>query len=314
MLGIPDFFWVIEAEPSINMFAEKLAARVESLKTPILMGLDPRVDMIPDDCFVEGKGDAAAIAKGFARFGIRLLEALADQVAAVKPQIAFYEALGLPGLQAYIDILNRAKELGIPTIADIKRGDIGSTAEAYACAHLKGASGEDAPFEADAVTLNAWLGEDSLKPFFDRCVEHEKGVYLLLHTSNPGSQDLQEWDGENGKKVYQHLADLMERWQESYTASGEWSSIGAVVGATWPRQLVELRDTVARTPFLVPGYGSQGGKGEDVAFLFEKQKVPHLINASRSLTYAYRQEEGLSLEEGALKACEAMKNDILIGG
>lgn len=293
------------------MFAEKLAARVLSLKTPVLMGLDPRADLIPDDCFKDGRGDAEAIAKGFARFGIRLLEALADRVAAVKPQIAFYEALGLPGLKAYVETLQRARELGIPTIADIKRGDIGSTAEAYACAHLKGAKGESAPFEADAVTLNAWLGEDSLKPFFERCVKYEKGVYLLLHTSNPGSTDIQEWEGQSGVKVYQHLADLMARWQETYTPEGAWSSIGAVVGATWPRQLVELRDHLPRTPFLVPGYGSQGGKGEDLSFLYERPKVPHLINASRSLTYAYRNEEGLSLEEGALKACEAMRRDIL---
>jgi|SaaInlStandDraft_1057018.scaffolds.fasta_scaffold08741_1 orotidine-5'-phosphate decarboxylase len=293
------------------MFAENLAKRVEALHTPVLMGLDPRADLIPDDCFVEGRSDAVSIAKGFERFGIRLLEALADKVAAVKPQIAFYEALGLPGLQAYIAIIKRARELGIPTIADIKRGDIGSTAEAYACAHLKGSQGEDAPFEADAVTLNAWLGEDSLTPFFERCQKYEKGVYLLLHTSNPGSTDLQEWEGKGAKKVYQHLADLMDRWQDQFTPTEKWSSIGAVVGATWPSQLVELRDRLPRTPFLVPGYGSQGGKGEDVAFLFEKTEVPHLINASRSLTYAYRNEEGMTLEEGALKACEAMRKDIL---
>lgn len=293
------------------MFAEKLASRIEKLKTPVLMGLDPRADLIPDDCFVNGRGSAEAISEGFARFGIRLLEALSDKIAAVKPQIAFYEAFGLPGLKAYQQILQRAKGLGIPTIADIKRGDIGSTAEAYACAHLKGNDGEDAPFEADSVTLNAWLGEDSLEPFFKRCVEHQKGVYLLLHTSNPGSTDIQEWEGKTGQRVYQHLSDLMDRWQEKYTPEGDWSPIGAVVGATWPKQIVELKDRLPRTPFLVPGYGSQGGKGEDVAVLYEKMKVPHLINASRSLTYAYRKEEGLTLEEGAIKACEAMTKDIL---
>lgn len=290
-------------------FADKVQEAVAQRKTPVLMGLDPRVDCIPDDCFSRGKGDEEAIAEGFLNFGTRLLEALKDHIAAVKPQIAFYEALGIPGLQTYAELLKRAKALDVLTIADIKRGDIGSTAEAYAQAHLGGGEGSAGPFEADAVTLNAWLGGDSLEPFFQRCRDHAKGVYLLLHTSNPGSVDLQEADLASGQKVYEHLADLIDGWQ----GEGEgFSSIGAVVGATWPRQLVELRERLPCTPLLVPGYGSQGGKGEDVAPLYAHGPAPHLINASRSLTFAWMKRGG-TLESAALEAVKEMKVDILGG-
>lgn len=292
-------------------FADRLSTAIQQKKSPVLMGLDPRADMIPDDCFVDGKNSPEAIAEGFYQFGSRLMVALKDHVAAVKPQIAFYEALGIPGLQAYIRLLQKAKELDLLTIADIKRGDIGSTSEAYAQAHLGGVDSEG-PFEADAVTINPWLGGDSLEPYFKRCQERGKGVYLLLHTSNPGSQDIQEKDLASGQKLYQDLGDLINDWQDKWTPEGKFSSIGAVVGATWPAQLIELRDRCPRTPFLVPGYGSQGGSGKDVAPLYSNGLMPHLINASRSLTYAYLKKGG-TLESAALEAVLEMKSDILVG-
>jgi orotidine-5'-phosphate decarboxylase len=295
----------------MESFAERLIRAVRTKKSPVLLGLDPRADMIPDDCFPNGKKDASAIAEGFFVFGARLLEALKDDIAAVKPQIAFYEALGLPGLKAYVDLLRKAESLGILTIADIKRGDIGSTSEAYAQAHLGGVSGPG-PFEADAVTINPWLGGDSLEPYFERCRDRGKGVYLLLHTSNPGSIDLQEQTLASGQKLYQSLADLVARWQDEWTVGEGYSSIGVVVGATWPEQLLELRERCPRAPFLVPGYGSQGGTGLDVAPLFAQGPCPHLINASRSLTYAYLKRGG-SLEEAAIAAAREMKADILQG-
>jgi len=290
-------------------FAQRLQNAIEQKQSPILMGLDPRVDMIPDDCFVRGKETPEAIAEGFYTFADRLMTALIDLVPAVKPQIAFYEALGIPGLQAYARILKRAKELGILCIADIKRGDIGSTSEAYAHAHL-GSENSEGPFEADAVTINPWLGADSLEPYFKRCREREKGVYLLLHTSNPGSVDLQEQELKSGEKLYQKLGNLINTWQNEAPSDSDYSSIGAVVGATWPEQLTELQSRCPKTPFLVPGYGSQGGKGEDVAPLYKNGLHPHLINASRSLTYAYTKRGG-NLEEAALEAAHEMKQDIL---
>ena len=282
---------------------------MQSKCSPIVLGLDPRADMIPEDCYTNGKSDAEGIALGFENFAFRLMDALAPHVAAIKPQIAFYEAYGLPGLKAYSNILKRAKELNLISIADIKRGDIGSTAEAYAQAHMGGP--EQGPFEADAVTINPWLGSDSLEPFFKRCRDREKGVYLLLHTSNPGSKDLQETTLQSDEFLYQKLATLIANWQDTWTPNGDYSSIGVVVGATYPEQLVELKTQLPRAPFLVPGYGSQGGKGEDVATLYDEVWTPHLINASRSLIFAYR-ERGTTLEEGALQAADAMKRDILV--
>jgi len=289
-------------------YSERLIAAMQSKQSPILLGLDPRADMIPEDCFVEGRGDAGAIAKGFERFAFRLMEALALHVVAIKPQIAFYEAYGLPGLQVYANILEKARALDLISIADIKRGDIGSTAEAYAQAHLGGP--EMGPFEADAVTINPWLGGDSLEPFFKRCQQRDKGVYLLLHTSNAGSSDLQETNLSSGKKLYSHLAQLIANWQQIWSPQGDYASIGVVVGATYPEQLTELKAVLPRAPFLVPGYGSQGGTGKDVASLYDKTWTPHLINASRSLTFAYR-ERGTTLEEGAIAAALEMKRDIL---
>lgn len=290
-------------------FSEKLQREMLAKQTPVLMGLDPRVELIPEDCFDGSKRDDKAVGQAFWTFGKRLIEALAPHIAAVKPQIAFYENWGLPGLEAYQRILSFAKEKGVLSIADIKRGDIGSTSEAYAQAHLGGESGPG-PFEADAVTINPWLGRDSLEPYFERCLSRGKGVYLLLHTSNPGSKDLQEKELSSGKAMYLELAEMIHSWQESLEKDAGYSSIGAVVGATFPEQLKDLQTLMPRTPFLIPGYGSQGGKGEDLAFLYQEGIRPHLINASRSLTYAYR-ELDVSLEEGALKAVEIMKKDIL---
>lgn len=291
----------------MKTFADRLNDAVQEKHSPILMGIDPRQELIPEDCYPDGQDSAEAIAEGFYQFGARLMQALQNEIAAVKPQIAFFEALGIPGLCAYQRLLKKAKELNLLSIADIKRGDIGSTSEAYAKAHLGGP--DIGPFEADAVTINPWLGGDSLEPYFKRCQERGKGVYLLLHTSNPGSLDLQEQECGD-KKLYEHLGDLINGWQEKWTPNEERSSIGAVVGATWPQQLVALKDRCPRTPFLVPGYGSQGGKGEDVAPLLTDAHMPHLINASRSLTYAHQKHPG-GLEAAALVAAREMKQDIL---
>ena len=287
-------------------FHQKLKESMMTKESPVLLGLDPRPDLIPEDCFKKGDGSNQDTAEAFVVFAERLLDVLAPHVAAVKPQIAFYEALGLEGMKAYSQTLKRIREKGLVAIADIKRGDIGSTAEAYAKAHLE----EGSDFEADAVTLNPWLGGDSLEPFFKYVKDHQKGVYLLLHTSNPGSVDLQEQVLESNVKLYEALADKIRFWQTSFDAEPEAPSIGVVVGATYPSQLDMMLSRLPQTPFLVPGYGSQGGGGADVASLFRSDMGPNLVNASRSLTYSYR-SSGVSLEEGALKAVKAVKFDLM---
>jgi orotidine-5'-phosphate decarboxylase len=290
-------------------FSERLLNKINKKQSPVLLGLDPRPEMLPDDCFKSKNGTVEDTAQAFTNFGIRLIDALEEDIAAIKPQIAFYEALGLPGLKAYCDTIEYAQKKDVIVIADIKRGDIGSTAEAYANAHLGPLEGTSkGPFEADAVTLNPWLGKDSLVPFFERCKKKNKGVYLLLHTSNPGSKDLQEIQTENQKNVYEELSDIIKEWQTEYSPSP--SNIGVVFGATFPEQLEQMQLHLANTPLLIPGYGAQGGSGKDLNFLFKGEFGPHLVNASRSLTYAYQKYE-CSLEEGAKKAVIAMKQDLL---
>lgn len=294
----------------MNSYPERLLEAMKRKSSPVALGLDPREDLIPGDCFPAGKRDPSAVAEAFFCFGKRLLKVLAPHIAAVKLQIAFYERLGVPGLEAYGRTMRLARELGVIAIGDIKRGDIGSTSEAYADAHLGGLDGRPGPFEADAVTLNPWLGGDSLEPFFARCRERGKGVYLLLHTSNPGSADLQELAAEGGGRVYERLAGLIAGWQGKGGESGGYSAIGAVLGATFPEELRSMRDRLPRAPLLVPGYGAQGAKGRDVAFLYGDGMRPHLIAASRSLAFGYR-DKGLSLEDGAIAAVQEMKMEIL---
>jgi orotidine-5'-phosphate decarboxylase len=289
-------------------FCLRLQNRIKEFKTPILLGLDPRAEMLPEDCFKNNGRTLENIADAFYNFGIRLIDALSTKVAAIKPQIAFYEALGIPGLTAYQKTIEYASSKGVIVIADIKRGDIGSTAEAYAQAHLGSKDTNDGPFEADAVTLNPWLGIDSLEPFFERVSNKDKGVYLLLHTSNPGSKDLQETKTANNDYLYEHLASLILSWQKGLGENGK--SIGVVLGATFPEQLKNMHELLKDTPLLIPGYGAQGGTGKDLNFLFKDKLGPHLINASRSLTYAYK-KYNTSLEEGAILATEEMKKDLL---
>lgn len=272
--------------------------------SPVLLGLDPREGRIPEDCYPSPARDAEATGVAFRNFGCRLLDALKGEIRAVKVQIAFYEALGIAGLKAYIETLAHAKKLEIPVIADVKRGDIASTAEAYARAHLAG------DFEADAVTLSPWLGKDSIQPFVNEAKNRGKGLYLLLHTSNPGSKDLQELRLKNGDRVFEALANLIAAWQQELPREGDWSPMGVVVGATWRDAIYEMKLRLPGTPFLVPGFGAQGGTAEDVACLFENDQNAHLVNASRSIIFAFEKDGG-SLEDAALNAARTMKHEIL---
>ncbi len=289
---------------STTPYPLRLLQGVREKLSPICLGLDPRPDLMPEECWPGSRRDAGAAAEAAENFGLRLLEALAPHAAAVKVQIAFYEALGIRGLEAYQRTLKEARRRGLIAIADVKRGDIASTAEAYAAAHLA----PGAPFEADAVTLSPWLGHDSLEPFLGHCQKAGKGVYLLLHTSNPGSKDVQELPLADGTPLYRRLAVLMAGWQRDLGGEG-MSPLGAVVGATYPTELADGLALLPRAPFLVPGYGAQGAGGREVACLYARGPAPHLVNASRSLIYSQR-ENGQSFEDGAIAAALAMKAEI----
>ena len=200
---------------------------------------------------------------------------------------------GIPGLEAFKETCKYAKEKGMIVIADIKRGDIGSTAQGYSNAFLgktKIGDHEESIFDVDFVTVNPYMGTDCVKPFIEDCKKYDKGIFILVKTSNPSSGELQDLKLENGKEVYMQVADLVEKWGEDLVGKYGYSSVSAVVGATYPEQLEQIRSKAPHTYFLIPGYGAQGGKAEDIALGFDKNGLGGIVNASRSLMCAYKSE------------------------
>ena len=222
---------------------------------PSVIGLDTCVDYLPED--VQAKcTNLSESAKYIRDFNFALIDTLAPVIPAVKVQVAYYEQYGVEGMAAFRDTLAYAKEKGIYTIADCKRNDIGSTAAAYARAYLE----KGAPFEADFVTVNGYLGTDGVKPFVDLCAKNDKGIFVLVKTSNPASGELQDKKYENGKTLYDSMADLVDVWGSSLIGKYGYSSVGAVVGATHRAQAEDVRVKHPHLFFLIPGYGAQGGK------------------------------------------------------
>ena len=233
------------------------------------------------------------VAQAILEFNKKLIDSTKDIIPAVKVQIAFYEMYGLPGMKAFEETCKYAKEQGMIVIADIKRGDIGTTAAAYSSAFLGKTlinNKETDIYDVDFVTLNPYMGIDSVKPFIDDCKKYNKGAFILVKTSNPSSGDLQDLKLETGEEVYKKVVSLVEKWGEDLRGEHGYSSISAVVGATYPKQLKELRELAPHTFFLIPGYGAQGGKAEDIALGFDKNQIGGIINASRSLMCAYKSD------------------------
>lgn len=271
---------------------DKLINKIRKTNNPSIMGLDPRYEMIPE-C-IRNKYDATVegVCNAFLEFNKGLIDSVCDIVPAVKPQIAFYEMFGTKGIEVFDKTCKYAKEKGMCVIADIKRGDIGTTAEGYSNAFLgKAKIGEkDFPmFDVDFATVNPYLGTDGVLPFIMDCKKYGKGIFILVKTSNKSSGELQDLKLENGQTVYEKVADLVKTWGEDSIGEYGYSSIGAVVGATYPIQIKELRELMPKTYFLIPGYGAQGGKAEDIALGF-KDGLGGIVNASRSLMVAYKSD------------------------
>lgn len=271
-------------------FADRLFKAVEEKRSHVVVGLDPDYCLLPPA--VRDKHEALAYddetqtrVAACREFLFRLLTELRSEAVAVKPQLAFYEALGSEGYRLYEEVVEAAHSLGYLVIADAKRGDIGSSAEAYAAAHLDAAG-------ADAVTVNPWFGSDGLEPFLSRAREGGKGVFVLVKTSNPGSADLQEQALASGRRVYERVADLLRGWTEGTVGESGYANVGAVVGATYPAQAAELRSALPGVPFLVPGYGAQGATAADVAGAFDAAGSGAVVNSSRAILYAYRFRSG----------------------
>lgn len=271
---------------------DKLINRIKELNNPTVIGLDPRYDMIPESIRNKYEKNTEGACSAILEFNKGLIDSVCDIIPAVKPQIAFYEMFGDIGIKVFNETCKYAKSKNMVVIADAKRGDIGSTAEGYSNAFLGKTPLEDEKisiFDVDFVTVNPYLGTDGIKPFIDDCKAHGKGIFILVKTSNKSSGELQDLKLEDGKKVYEKVADLVSSWGEELVGEYGYSSVGAVVGATYPIQIEELREIMPNTFFLIPGYGAQGGKAEDIALGF-KDGIGGIVNSSRGLMCAYKSD------------------------
>ena len=282
-----------------NHFADRLLEAIETKGAPVCVGLDPRVDRLPEELKAEGLAGVETFCRG-------VLEAVAPFVPAVKPQSAYFEVYGGAGVELYFKLCRTARELGLLIIGDVKRNDIGSTAEAYAKGHLVG---DDRP---DAVTVNGYLGADGLKPFIDTAGELGRGLFVLVRTSNPSAKTLQDVVDPDGRKLYEHVAEMVAGLGDSVVGESGYSSVGAVVGATWPEEAAALRQMMPRQIFLVPGYGAQGGTAEDCRASFNADGRGAIVNASRSVIYAHASDAyaGRPWREAVAEAAQAFAADL----
>jgi len=301
------------------MSFDRLIASIRAKQSPIALGLDPQLKYIPEHITAAAFGRAGAGPEGaaaaFLDFNRGLIDALCDIVPAVKPQAAFYEAWGWQGMRALHDTICYAREKGMFVITDAKRGDIGTTMAAYADAHLgvstlQGA--EFAAFPGDALTVNGYLGSDGIAPAVSLCQRYDKGIFVLVKTSNPSSGELQDRLLDDGREVYRAMGDLCEQWGAGSRGESGYSCVGAVVGATYPRQLTQLRQLMPHTFFLVPGYGAQGGGGADVAGAFDAAGAGAVVNSSRGLMAAWQKEgcPGEDFAGAARREALRMRRDI----
>jgi orotidine-5'-phosphate decarboxylase len=278
----------LSAEPALAtaVFPDRVAEAVERKRSQLLVGLDPRPDLLP----VELAGDAhlsrGAAAEACGRFCCGIIDAVAPHVVGVKPQLAFFEALGSDGLRALEDVCTYARVAGLLVLADAKRGDIGSTSRAYASAFLEPHA--DRPALADAMTVNPYLGRDSLEPFVAACRRHGGGIFCVVKTSNEGGADVQDLVLSDGRPLWHHVARLVHELGEELVGERGLSSVGAVVGATHPRAVGEARRLLPQAILLLPGVGAQGATPADLARAFTSGPASALVNASRSVIYAFR--------------------------
>ncbi len=283
-------------------FADALTNRIKELDNPTVMGLDPRLEYIPIDIISKwiqeypDDNDASA-AESIFEFNCGLIDAVCDIVPAVKPQIAYYEMYGLKGIEVFKRTIDYARAKGMIVIADAKRNDIGSTATAYAEALIGKTELTDGvvevKFGADAVTVNGYLGIDGVQPFIDVCKRDGRGIFTLVRTSNPSAGDLQDLVLQDGRTVYQAMADNVNNWGKDLIGENGFSSVGAVVGATVPEQAVEARKRMPNALILVPGYGAQGAGPDAAVASFTKEGTGSIVNASRSLMCAWKKREDL---------------------
>ena len=274
----------------------KLVANIKKTNAPIVVGLDPMLNYIPEHvqkkAFAEFGETLEGAAEAIWQFNKEIVDKTYDLIPAVKPQIAMYEQFGIPGLEAFKKTVDYCKEKGLVVIGDIKRGDIGSTSAAYAVGHLghvQVGSKSYAPFDEDFVTVNPYLGSDGVNPFIDICKEENKGLFILVKTSNPLSGEFQD-QLIDGRPLYELVGEKVAAWGEEVMGDA-YSYVGAVVGATYPEMGKVLRKIMPKAYILVPGYGAQGGKGKDLVHFFNEDGLGAIVNSSRGIIAAYKQEK-----------------------
>lgn len=280
------------------MFIDRLIESIQEKDNPTVVGLDPKMEYIPafikDKAFEEYGLNLKGCSEAIIEFNKKIIDSIYDIVPAVKPQLAYYEMYGVDGIYAFDETCKYAKSKGMIVIADGKRNDIGTTAEAYSKAFL-GTTEIDKQikqkaFDVDALTVNPYLGEDGIKPFINDCINNEKGIFVLVKTSNKSSGQLQDLVTQNCKSIYEIMAEYVNEWGKPVTGKYGYSSVGAVVGATYPNQAKLLRTIMKRAYILVPGYGAQGGTAKDCVNSFKKDKLGAIVNASRSVMCAYKSD------------------------
>ncbi len=301
------------------MSFDVLQDKIRAVKNPTVAGVDARIEYVPEyirkAAFEQYGVGLKGAAEAIWQFNVGLIDALCDIVPAVKPQAAYYENLGWQGMEMLERTIAYAREKGMFVIADIKRGDIGSTASAYAEGWLSGAKIEGQQFksfDADCVTLNGYMGSDSINPFLKAAKEEDKCAFVLVKTSNPGSGELQDLL-VGDKTIYQVMGDLNESIAAGTEGKYGYTMAGAVTGATYPAQIEALRAQLSKTFFLVPGYGAQGGTAEDVKHAFDKFGHGAIINSSRGIMCAWQKTggDGHDFKEAARNAALAMRDDIM---
>lgn len=291
------------------MALDRLIEKIVEKQNPTVAGLDPKLSYIPDfikeEAFAKYGKTLEGAAEAILVYNKALIDALCDIVPAVKPQAAYYEMYGWQGVRALTETIAYAKSKGMFVITDGKRNDIGTTMEAYATAHL-GVTDVDgteaAAFGANALTVNGYLGADGIVPVINVSKKMDTGMFVLVKTSNPSSGELQNLELEGSETIYLHMGNLCEEWGKELMGKYGYSGVGAVVGATYPQQLTELRKELTHTFFLVPGYGAQGGTAKDIAGAFDSNGLGAIVNSSRGIMCAWQKEDGCKPEDFAAAA------------
>ena len=293
------------------MITDQLIEQIIQMQNPTCVGLDTLFDYLPEN-MKEGAKTFDDAAERIFEFNKNLIDTVRDIVPSVKVQIAYYEMYGVAGMKAYEETLKYAAEKGLVVIADAKRNDIGSTAACYAKAFLGETQVNEnllKAFPSDYVTVNGYLGSDGIVPFVEECEKHDKGIFVLVKTSNPSGAEIQNVILEKGVPMYEYVGGLVEKWGESTVGKYGYSAVGAVVGATHPAEAARLREVLPHTFFLIPGYGAQGGKAEMLKSCFKGNGLGGVVNNSRGILCAYKKNGG-TYYEAAREACIAMQRDL----